>query len=442
MGCAAAIQSHAAVFIGRSISEEHVQLGPEAGKLAGWNWQTIMQVRERFSGKIGSQVIIFTHAPPPSQTLPDGTVVGFGDSGALSFEPDQDYLVFADEEQGRLYATKCNGTSPAQNVPETIENLRHLPAPGTATVRGKVQEDRPNLDMDAYDTVLLPGISITVSGPVQRTTLSGSDGMFRFENLPPGDYKISAALPALYSPVTPLKAELVEQACANVTFATRVSGRIAGRLLDPQGNPVTGHTVELERADEDPSKRWSSFDTMTSTDENGNFHFDSLGSDRYVLGVNLRFPQENLAGTGIIYPRVYYPGVPDRSIATVIQLSTAQHLEDLRLVLPQPLAQDILSQPLTVHWPDGRPAAGVQVSVADQRWPDHHFGDTGWTTDASGHLILKLRSGETYEIFVDISTGRGEQFCGRAVTVTTDDQSGALIPLNFVLNQNVGNCSM
>lgn len=136
LGCGAAIRSHAAIFIGKRISASHVLLGSDAGKFTGWYWQTTLEVRERFGGNIGNQVVIFTPASAPARRLPDGTITMAVSSGEFSFDPDKDYLVIADEDGGRLFTGVCSGTTLVDNAQQTINDLRHLPIPGTASVRG------------------------------------------------------------------------------------------------------------------------------------------------------------------------------------------------------------------------------------------------------------------------------------------------------------------
>lgn len=289
--------------------------------------------------------------------------------------------------------------------------------------------------MGGYSAHPLSGIAISVQGPVQQTLVSSEDGGFRFENLLPGDYEIDAALPSLYTNTHPFKLTLTDQACASVEFRLRIDGRIGGRLFDSEGRPLANKTVELERADFDPAKPWSRYDARITTDDKGDFHFDSLAPDRYILGANIRFPS---LGPNT-YPPTYYPGVPDRATADVIQLAPAQHIEDLRLVLLPPLPPETATQRLTVRWPDGRPASGAQVSLTDRRWPEYHFGEGGGATDSFGRAELKVRNDETYEIYV-FDSESGKQACALKF-VTIDASAGDLAPLLIVLDHNSGKCS-
>jgi hypothetical protein len=79
------------------------------------------------------------------------------------------------------------------------------------------------------------------------------------------------------------------------------------------------------------------------------FKFSFLPPGRYYLGFNLH------DGPGIDspYPEFYYPGVADRSKATVITLTQGQKISDLTFDRPLRLAERMLEG--VAVWPEGRP---------------------------------------------------------------------------------------
>ena len=104
---------------------------------------------------------------------------------------------------------------------------------------------------------------------------------------------------------------------------------------------------------------------------------------------------------GNVYPRTYYPGASLSRDAAVITIGEGNHeaLEPLRLAAPRPLRE------LTgvVVWPDGRPAAGVNVALwdGDARW---RSVGVGIQTDADGRFTLPVRDGLSYAVsaFTDL----------------------------------------
>jgi outer membrane receptor protein involved in Fe transport len=46
-----------------------------------------------------------------------------------------------------------------------------------------------------HNSIALPGVTITVVGPVERAVFSGVDGKYRLPGLPPGPYRVAAAMP-------------------------------------------------------------------------------------------------------------------------------------------------------------------------------------------------------------------------------------------------------
>ena len=60
-----------------------------------------------------------------------------------------------------------------------------------AEVRGRVTDESQGL---------VPGAQVAVAGPAKRTTVTNSQGEYRFPGLPPGRYTLTATAPQLALP--------------------------------------------------------------------------------------------------------------------------------------------------------------------------------------------------------------------------------------------------
>jgi hypothetical protein len=75
-------------------------------------------------------------------------------------------------------ACTADPVAEGQDLPVTIE------ATGTLTILGPIR------DRAGDDHVPVPGVKVTLSGPVNATTFSNANGVYRFPNLPSGTYTL------------------------------------------------------------------------------------------------------------------------------------------------------------------------------------------------------------------------------------------------------------
>ena len=97
----------------------------------------------------------------------------------------------------------------------------------------------------------------------------------------------------------------------------------------------------------------------------GRFEIKQVPPGEYVLGINLTGSPK----AGFPYPPTYFPGVTQRSEATVIKLGLGEKVSDLLLRLPPPLSRRGVGG--VVVWPDGSPAAGAEVYLTDVNHPGY-----------------------------------------------------------------------
>jgi hypothetical protein len=145
----------------------------------------------------------------------------------------------------------------------------------------------------------------------------------------------------------------------------------------------------LVLADEKQSD--TSFFREAKLAEDKTFKFSFLPPGRYYLGFNLR------GGPSIDapYPEFYYPGVEDRSKATVITVVEGQKILDLYLPRPLRLGERMIEG--VAVWPDGKPyVENCGISLTNPR-TDYREGNCV-STDAEGRFKIKAIEGQTYHL--------------------------------------------
>lgn len=110
--------------------------------------------------------------------------------------------------------------------------------------------------------------------------------------------------------------------CSEINIRTAFNGRLAGRVTDKSGAPVSYVGVEVVRASEadhaDRSFRWQ------TADKNGAFELGPLPPDIYIVGVNI----VKYSGSRE-RPRTYYPGTPELMSAKRIRVEEGQLVKGL-----------------------------------------------------------------------------------------------------------------
>jgi hypothetical protein len=384
-----------AVFVGEVVGAgEQKTHKDQNGVVTVYDVGTIyFTIQEAFSGVEGKRKV----------TIHSGT--GGGDCGYW-FQRNRRYLIYAygDAKDG-YEASLCTRTAPLEDANEDLTILRQLPAKGSGVaISGWVSEwgalNDDNLTL-AHRRV--PDIPITIKGPQRKPIRLRTDanGGYQVNGLRPGEYEITASLPEVYEQdylVT--KVTIRDRGRATVSFAAIPDNRISGRVVDAEGNPVRKAKVVLITPQQAPlvgSDREIANELVNDTD--GSFEFYRVATGEYLLGINLSESPDN----ELPYPPTYFPGVQDPSQAASIALGIGDRWTDLVLRLPGKLRERVIRG--TVVWPDGKPAVGALVYLADPRWPRWPSNGTV-NTDALGQFTLIGFEGYEYWVVAGIDAPR------------------------------------
>ena len=401
------------VFIGTATEVSYSATYQKGEGSEKWNYRdriTRFAVEESFRGKIGKQVdVIATETVQTAITLPDGSsgfkVMGESDC-EYKFKQSERYVVYAQlrkTNDGTL-AVNYNRTRPLAQADEDLQFIRGLK---DAMAGGRLFGSVKRLEQEPWQRNSarpspVQNVSIVIEGEKQkRETLTDVEGNYSFVRLPPGQYEVSATLPAHLTSPPAQKTRIVERGCAEINFYTQTDGRISGTVFDSQGQPFPKMRLDLALADQDesdpnPQVLWA------YADEAGRYEFRAVPAGRYHLGVRLNSNREE----NFPFARIYYPGVSQPAAATVMTLAEGQRIEKVDFVLPAPLQPRKIEG--VVVSVEGRPLPGARVSMMITQYPfSFAWGGSGVTDDA-GRFSLNAFEGLSYWINAIINLPQGQ----------------------------------
>jgi len=217
--------------------------------------------------------------------------------------------------------------------------------PRMGQVSGQVIEDGTNVPVAGarvflvIDGVFSPGAALPPSSITDR------DGRFRFEALAPGRYRIAAQKASFVPPMAPSAMTAFELSAGQILDGLNVSlrkgGVLAGRVLDPFGQPLVEVSVTalLKRLDsrEPPSQVALAGAPMlmpsgqNQTNDLGDFRIFGLAPGEYVV---MASPRSEMGGTASsLGTSTYFPGTADLSEARPLTVRAGETVSALTIQL-------------------------------------------------------------------------------------------------------------
>ena len=362
------------------------------------------------------------------------TGMGGGDCG-YDFELNENYLVYADNHQGKIYAGICSRTQLLSKAVEDIEYINNLSTTKAgATIYGAVHKYR-QLKSDEEWQPNLPLLDI-------RLTLVGNDktyeattdiqGKFRVADLASGSYTLRLLTPKGFYPFeTTQKIKVYDKGCAVADFTLAVNTSLSGRISDEKGAAAAKIKVNLipvelinERHQKDTYSAW--------TEDDGRFTFRTVPSGKYHLGIRL----DRIVEPKFAYPRTFYPGTQNLAEAATITVNEGNVFENHDFQLPPKLAERKIKG--IVIYPDGKPAQNASISTEEVEYSE---GSMGYGGDAKietdGRFSLTRLNGLRYIIRAYVSTADGKQRHAEPIEIPAD---GNVANLKLVITEPNGNC--
>jgi hypothetical protein len=213
----------------------------------------------------------------------------------------------------------------------------------------------------------------------------------------------------------------------DLTIALIPEAIIKGRIALASGDAALGVTIQLfSRQVREGLPRWTQSSTVRANSA-GEFRFAELQPGSYKLVTHeymANDPITNIPGSKQYgFPPVYYPGVPDFSAASTIELTAGQEFQADFSLARQPYYQ------VKIPVAGGEIKGGLNISVEGQRGPGYSLG-----YDAGEQTIVGLLPNGTY--VVEASTFGQNSVSGsgsiRVTGAAVDGPALTLVPKSSV----------
>lgn len=323
------------------------------------------------------------------------TGMGGGDCG-YAFKIGERYLVYAFLYQNQLVTSICSRTKLFADANEDLAFLGTLSsaAPG-ATIHGQLVRAR---DAKTELTAMASAALIKIEGGnVRREVHPDADGRYRVSGLPPGKFKVTVQLPeTLLTDRPEREISVADRGCGALPFYVYDNGRVSGRVLDAEGQPVNNLRISIIDFDADPK---ISYAKSERTDLEGRFNISAIPAGRYVIAANDQ-RVKNPTDPTQAYPPAFYPGVVDQADAKVITLGPGEKLTDLDIRVPLPRPRSVAT--IQVVWADGSPVPKAFLTLKDATdKPDVAYGAPA---DEAGRFVINGYVGQ--QLIVEARSNR------------------------------------
>ena len=270
------------------------------------------------------------------------------------------------------------------------------------------------------------------------STISATDGAFRFEGVEPGTYTlqgtrsgyISTNYGANASRRTQKGRALILHAAQQLTdvdFRLIPQGVISGKIFDPEGDPASDIGVEAIRRTWESGKLQPTVVGSGSTDDRGDFGIRGLEPGRYYLRAEPQMTAELIASSsgksGVRPVRTYFPGAANLQGASVIQVNPGQEVSDTNIQLQAAPAFHVRGKVA------GDASAGVWVSLQPALDPSYQGGlfDGMTVLSRNGSFdIAAITPGSYVAVAYNVS-GLTRQMGSQAVEVVSSDVNDLVI---------------
>ena len=324
---------------------------------------------------------------------------------SFHFTAGKKYLVYAkrDKETNELRVHLCSRTTSLEYGARDLEFIRLMVAgKSVSSIYGKVEQrtGKENPRSLALQNIKLAVVTDSIKKENKyvppkdkdklREVLTDAGGNYRFDDLPVGKHRLKIFLP---NDLTTWKDEFEfgsgDQSCAQYDFSVQVDGRINGKIVADNGEPLPRAYVQLSATNYNPYF----YIPGAQTDIDGNYEIKGILPGKYKLSVSSNVPNSNYS---FPFPRYYYPATFNESEAKILELGYAEKIQNINLkMLPVSFTKKIQ---IEVVWEDETPISPPNVHYKV-------FAGTAETSsnyvhsDKEGKPTLTIFSGFEYQIY-------------------------------------------
>jgi hypothetical protein len=297
------------------------------------------RVAEAFKGTIAPNFDLLRVGPPLSKSLEKG----------------EQYLVFASSislDDGRHYfAPGCGFTERLKYAQAIVKQLRaEKNGRRVASVYGMLRQTTDYISSywdETFDRPL-PGITIKLKSN-QKIFQAKTDenGVFTFDNLPPGRYEPSADLPpglilgGEFFEDPPAAFELPRRSSFDFELTALSTGLIRGHVVGPDGKPLRDTSVELYRPDDFSLEKNG---VLAHQNDSKPFEIRHLPPGDYILVFNRR----NNASPDDPFARTFYPNAADVQGTQAIHVASGQQISGTDIHVSNPTSTRPIT--VTIRW--------------------------------------------------------------------------------------------
>jgi hypothetical protein len=209
--------------------------------------------------------------------------------------------------------------------------------------QGQNPKDAPRCTVTGVVVNALTGEAIaraqvSMYGVEGRATLTDSEGRFTFEDVVQGTVGVMANKPGFTNRARSVSSRT--QVCTtNSPDAIKIqlmpTAAIVGRITDANGDPVDGVPVRVGKYLYGEGRRHFNVTTSGTSDYEGRFRLANIDAGSYILIAGPSAP-EMMAAIRNMTPVTYYPGVPDRNAAAMIDVKAGATVDASMVVREVP----------------------------------------------------------------------------------------------------------
>ena len=296
------------------------------------------------------------------------------------------------------------------------------PQAGTpsAYLSGRVVEEGTGAPVSSARVILFSQPR-NAPGPIPQT-ITDQDGRYTFEGVAPGRYRVDVQKSGILPPADPARAATVTLAAGQVVddwiVPVQRAGAIAGRILDPFGEPLADVSVRaVQRNGPGAVSSQAIISSPLSVDfraqgfqtnDLGEFRVFGLPPGEYVLSATppQRFGFQNISTDTTLLASTFYPGAPDPAAAQTITVTAGETVGGVEFRLLTTAGFRVSG---VVVDQAGAPVAGAMVMLrGDPRSGVAIMGPVGQSaSDGNGMFVLgNVPSGSYYATVIPIVVSR------------------------------------
>jgi hypothetical protein len=350
------------------------------------------------------------------------------------------YLATPQNNKDLWYGFGCGRSKDVRGADADLAFLDNLDTLlGKTRISGKFDchyENCPNISQKK--------VKFISSSKTVYETITDKDGLYEIYDLPAGIYFIEPEIPVGWkvsnywlrystSLIDTLDSaggkqknrfaiELEEKKHAELNFSFEIDNTIRGRLLNPSGKPMKNTCVYAIRSESDSFN----YGSPGCTDDTGNFSITELYGKSYVIVINgdekIRAKQP--------FEKLFYPGVNERSEATVINIAEGKEikLKDFRI----PKFLETIKITGKLYYSNGNIVTSHQnVQFIENEKVGNYEPNPYVYTDDNGDFVLKIFKGQTGKIRANMILGsRHLETCPDLKNSIIEDNIGGSITVS------------